>query len=121
MARPDPTLLLRAARLSHLPGVTLAETCARTGVSRGALRRARELHGLAAHPSREDLALSALTKAGAQAEGELGDLAGLASFLDHVNHDGTTEAEVRDLLRALEARGLLALEGPRWRLLAPWP
>ena len=116
-----PPELLRAARLSRLPGVTLAEACARTGVTRSALTRARRQLGLAAHPSREDLLLAAITDNGAQIEGALPELSHLASWLDYTNHDGSTALEVAGMLEELVARGLLDLSGGRYRLLALWP
>jgi len=116
-----PPELLRAARLSRLPGVTLAEACARTGVSRSALTRARKQLGLAAYPSREDLLLAAITRNGAQLEGALPEPRALASWLDYANHDGSTTEEVATMLDDLAARGLLALTEGRCRLLVPWP
>ena len=116
-----PPELLRAARLSRLPGVTLAQACARTGVTRGALVRARRALGLAAHPSREDLLLAAITRDGARTEGELPELASLAAWLDYTNHDGSTAEEVAGMLDDLVARGVLSLATGRYRLLAPWP
>lgn len=113
--------LLRAARLSRLPGVTLAEACARTGVSRSALTRARKELGLAAYPSREDLLLAAITRNGEQLEGALPELRLLASWLDYTNHDGSSAEEVAGMLDDLAARGVLALAEGRYRLLVPWP
>ncbi|MBX3230846.1 MAG: hypothetical protein KIT84_01405 [Labilithrix sp.] len=117
--RTDPHALARAARLSLVPGVTMAEVTRRTGLSASTIRRARK--GLAL--TRDDLLLAALTENGARGEGPLTDgrLAGLASWLDYVNHDGSTAASVRDDLTRLAEAGRLALEGARFRLLAPWP
>lgn len=115
---PDPHA---AARLSRLPGVTLALACARTGVSRGALVRARRELGPAAYPSREDLLLAAITDNGARVEGPLPELRTLASWLDYTNHDGSTAEEVARMLDDLVHRGALALAEGRYRLLVPWP
>jgi hypothetical protein len=69
--------------------------------------------------TRDDLILATLTKDGELTEGDVGDLAGLAAWLDHVNHDGSTAEGVgRDLAR-LAAEGRIALEGGRFRLLRP--
>ena len=100
-----------AARLSRLPGVSLAEACRRTGVSPGALRRARAATEAEAWPSREDLLLAALTRAGVERGGEVGELGHLAAWMDWQNHDGTTADEVRAMLDGLAERGLLELTG----------
>jgi hypothetical protein len=101
--------------------VTLAEACARTGVSRSALGRARRELGPAATPSREDLLLAAITRNGDQLEGALPDLRALASWLDYTNHDGSSTEEVAGMLDELAARGVIALTEGRYRLLVPWP
>ena len=114
-----PEALERAVRLSLLPGMTLAQVCRRTGVSLSALRRARKAGTI--RLTRDDLLLAALTENGERVDGPIGELAGLASWLDHVNQDGTTAAEVERDLARLAASGRIALEGGAFRLLAPWP
>jgi len=118
-----PPELLRAARLSGLPGITLATACERFGVKKSALQRARKQLGAAwLYPSREDLVLSMLTDRATVGEGPLpADLDGMASYIDHVEKDGCTAAEVRALIDDLARRQLLAVTGTRWRLLQPWP
>jgi hypothetical protein len=111
--------LARAVKLSLLPGVTLAEAARRTGVSLAALRRAKK--AAPANLTRDDLILAALTKNGEQREGTVGDLASLASFIDYLNHDGSTAAGVENDLRRLASEGRIALAGARFRLLARWP
>jgi len=105
---------VRAAKLSRVPGVTIAEACARFGVSRAAVARARKS---VADLSLAELAIAALTDHGTKAKGPASDLAGVAKWLDYVNHDASTVDDVKRLLVpdwiALTARG--------WRLLAPWP
>ena len=76
---------------------------------------------LASIPSRHDLLLHAITNAGAERSGELPDLARVAEYLDYVNKDASTEADVRSMLEELAAAGALALEGTRWRLLRDFP
>jgi transposase-like protein len=115
----DPEKLRRAALLSLLPGASVDAITRETGVSASAIRRARKTLAL----TRDDLVLAALTANGTRAEGSIAEetLAGIASWLDYVNHDGSTAASVRaDLARLAEA-GRIALEGAHFRLLAPWP
>lgn len=111
----------RAVRLSRIPGVTTAEAAKTIGVSEAAVKRARKTQVDAT--TRDDLLLAALTKNGTCTEGSVGDHAGLAGWLDYVNHDGTTAEEVaRDLTRlAREGRITLEDDGATFRLVAPWP
>ncbi len=114
--------LRRALRLSFLPGATQAEACRATGVSPAALRRARR--EAAAQPiriDRVDLVLAALTQLGRHRTGPLGELATLASWLDYVNHDGTTAESLEQELAALVRDGWIAIEAGHFRLLRPWP
>ncbi|MDY0061338.1 MAG: hypothetical protein RBU45_16135 [Myxococcota bacterium] len=113
--------LVHAARLSRLPGVTLAETVARTGVRLADLKRARQELGSAARPGRIGLLLSAITDTGRETAGEIPALSLLASWLDYTNKDGSTPEQVGELLAELAAQGVLALEGSRYRLLVRWP
>ncbi|MDX2092689.1 MAG: hypothetical protein SFX73_32790 [Kofleriaceae bacterium] len=117
--RVDPTALRRAARLSLIPGLSVDAIARDTGVSARAIRRARKEQAL----TRDDLVLAALTANGTRTEGALADatLAGMASWLDYVNHDGSTAASVRADLARLAATGHIVLEGAHFRLLAPWP
>jgi hypothetical protein len=114
---------LRAVKMLLLPAVRRGEVCRRFGLTAAALRRARaELAPrLAGYPSREEILLGALTAAGEHAEGPVGDLAALAAYLDHVNHDGTSAAEVGAMLRALAAAGRIVLGDGRWRLVGEFP
>ncbi|MBI4952298.1 MAG: hypothetical protein HY908_09705 [Myxococcales bacterium] len=68
-----------------------------------------------------DLVLAALTRAGREIEGTLGDLAGIAGWIDYVNHDGCDAAEVRRILDGLVKDGWLTVKGKRWKLRRPWP
>jgi hypothetical protein len=114
--------LTRAARLSALPGITLAVACERFRVPKAALQRARkELGAAALRPSREDLVLAILTDYATATEGTLPDLARVASYIDFVEKDGCTPDEVRGLLGELARSGALELSGSRWKLLQPWP
>ena len=128
VARPDRTpdpprgpsaALLCAVRLSLVPGLTLAEASRRTGVSLATLRRGRKTLGVSL--TRDDLIFAALSANGARSEGPVGDLAHLASWIDYVNHDGTSAAEVARDLERLARAGRIALEAGRFRLLVPWP
>jgi len=116
---PSPDTLRRAARLSRLPGVTLAEAADRMGVPVTALRRARTDPTIV--PTRDDLILGALTRNGADTEGPLGDLGALASWLDYVNKDGTTAQTVASDLERLAAAGTITLAPGRYRLVTRWP
>lgn len=123
MAKPRPSRssLVRAARLSAIPGVTLAQACARYDVRRTAVSRVKkELGG--ARPSLDDLLVAALSSNGEHTEGELpSDYAHLASWLDYLEHDGCTADEARARVARLAESGLLELDGTRWRLRVPWP
>jgi hypothetical protein len=114
MARANEAEVLRAAKLSRVPGVTLDQACARYDVPRSAVQRARK--GLALPLA--ELAVAAVTENGTRTRGTL-DLAATARWLDYVNHDGCTAAEVARLLATVPE--LLAIDGKRWRLRAPWP
>lgn len=105
---------MRAAKLSHVPGVTIAEACARFEVTRAEVARARKL--AESKPSLAELALAALTKHGTQTSGALADLEGVAAWIDYINHDACTVAEVRALLA-----GLVTFDATRWRFAGTWP
>ena len=117
----DPELLLRAARLARLPGVTRAEACERFGLSIGMLRRAIKENRVAACPSSRDLVLHAFTDGGTLRSGEIEDPAQVASYCDFVNKDGMKADGVKAILDALVHEGTLALDGNRWRLLKDFP
>ncbi len=119
--RVEPEVLLRAARLASLPGVSRAEACSRFGVSAGALRRALATFAVEAAPSRRDLVLHALSDGGSRTAGPLPPMASVASWCDHVNRDGTTPGEVAAIIDELAASGALAVEGGEWRLLRDFP
>jgi hypothetical protein len=110
---------LRAAKLSRIPGMTLDDAKKRFGVKVSAIRDARK--DTRSDLSLAELALAALTDNGAKREGKLDSLTKIASWIDYVNHDGSTESDVRRLLAECAKSGLLAIEGKRWRLLVDWP
>jgi glutathione S-transferase len=120
-SRPARALLVKAARLSALPGVTIKAACERYGVGRSAVTRVRkELGG--ARPSGADLVIAALSRNGELEEGELPtDYATLASWLDYVDHDGCTADAARARVAALADAGLVEIRGTTWRLRVPWP
>lgn len=113
--------VLRAARLSRVPGVTIDAAARRFRVAAADVKRARREASTETALSQNDLLLCALTREGRERSGELGDLRSLASYLDYVNHDGTQPKDVRSMLDALERDGVLAIEGDRWKLLRSWP
>jgi hypothetical protein len=119
-AEPTPADVARAAKLSRVPGVTIAEAAARFAVPASAVARARKT---APALSIGELALAAVTDNGARTSGRLtaAGLARVASFIDYVNHDGCTADEVRTLLAACARAGTLTLRGDAWTLAAPWP
>jgi hypothetical protein len=123
MAKPRPprAQLVKAARLSAIPGVTMAEACERYGVGRSAVARVKkELGG--APPSLHDLLIAALAGNGKHDQGELPqDYATLASWLDYLNHDGCTADEARARVVTLAEEGLIEIRGTTWRLRVPWP
>jgi hypothetical protein len=108
----------RAARLSRIPGMTIRAAASRMGVPEAAVRRARRAVG---QPGVEDLLLAALTDHGRVESGPLPDLAGIAAWIDYVNHDGATAADVRARLDALVASGALRIADGHWSLARPWP
>jgi hypothetical protein len=117
----DPKLV-HAARLSSLPGITLAGACERFGVTKGALQRARKQLGPAAlRPSREDLLLAIVTDHATATQGALPDLARVASYIDFIEKDGCTPDEVRGMLEALSRKGVLEVTRGHWKLLLEWP
>jgi hypothetical protein len=99
--------------------MTLAVASRRTGVPLSALRKARRARAI--RLTRDDLLLAGLTRNGEQTEGDVGDLAQLATWMDYVNHDGTTAAEVESDLARLAAEGTIVLAGGRFKLARPWP
>ncbi len=109
----DP--VLRAAKLSRIPGVTIDEARARFGVTRAAIQKARK--DPASTPSLAELALAALTSNGTVTSGTL-DLASIAAWIDYVNHDACTIDEARRLLAQCPQ---LELSDDAWRLRAAWP
>jgi hypothetical protein len=110
---------LRAAKLSRIPGVTIAEARERFDVTASAIKKAR--NDPRSQPTLAELALAALTRNGTVRTGSFDDLASIAGWLDYVNHDGSTEADVRKLLAECASAGLLSIERSAWRLLGDWP
>ncbi len=107
--------IVRAARMSKIPGVTIAEACARFDVAKAAVTRARKQ---VPELTLAELAVAALTANGTRRTGTL-DLAGVARWLDYLNHDGSTAADARRLLASVPA--LVAIDGERWRLVGEFP
>jgi hypothetical protein len=110
---------LRAAKLSHVPGLTIAEARKRFAVTKAEIDRARKLPE--SKPTLAELALAALTKNGTCETGALDELGGVAGWIDHINHDGATADSVRALLAPYETSGMLAFEGETWRFTGEWP
>jgi hypothetical protein len=114
-------LARRAAKLSRLPGVTIAEAAKRFGVSVYSVRRSRRDPALDTTLSLAELALAALTNNGLEPSFTLGDLRQVASWVDYVNHDGCTPEDVRALLQSLADSGVIELGAESGRLLVAWP
>lgn len=121
MSRPLANAAVRAAKLTRIPGVTIAEASARFGVSVYAVRRARRELGLAAMPGPAELVLAAVTNNGTRRKGKIGDLSEISKYVDYVNHDGSMPLDVRRLLDELVAEGALRVDGDHFFLLRPWP
>jgi hypothetical protein len=118
-AKPIGSDVLRAAKLSRVPGVTIAEACGRFDVPKSAVARARREPGSAL--SLDELALAALSKNGTKTRGALSGLGGIARWLDYINHDACSAEDVRSLLETFVASGHLSIDGERWRLREAWP
>lgn len=121
--RPLGPEVLRAAKLTNVPGVTIAEACQRFGVTKSAVSRARREHtgSPQLRVSVEELVLASLTHNGLVTTGTLGDLSCIAGWIDYVNKDACTVADVRAHLATFQATGQLTIEGDRWILNRPWP
>lgn len=119
--RPIPLEAVRAAKLSRVPGVTIAQACERLGVSRAAVERARRELPTETTPSLAELVLAALSSEGQQSEGALIDLEPIADWIDYINRDGCTVADVRRILDGLVDDGALRIQADRWMLARPWP
>lgn len=116
----DDELLRRATFLARLPGVKRKEVCERFDLSPGRLRRA--MKGFPdARPTRRDIVLHVISRAGTVEAGALPDLSRVASYLDYVNKDGSTADQIRALLEELADAGRIALDDDGWRLLRPFP
>jgi transposase-like protein len=109
---------LQAARLSRVPGVTIAEAAARFDVPLAQVRRAR---GEVAALTLPELVLASLSQNGLLQTFSTADLSSVARYVDYVNHDGCTEQDVRTLLDELVRLGAIAIEGTQARLLRSWP
>lgn len=116
-ARPDPALLLRALKFARIPGNTVAEACARYGVARGALQKARRERAVELSYTDEERLLTAVAWSAGRA-----DLRQILGFLDWIEHVVYPEAEVRPVLDRLVAAGLLRVDGvDTWALAGDWP
>jgi hypothetical protein len=114
---PDRELLLRAVRWARLPGHghTVAQACAKFGITPWAYRKAaRELGYEARLATDEDILLAGLHPDGATVES-------LIYYYDWVNHAGITAAEVEKVLKRLAARGMVRKKGKSWRPAREWP
>ncbi|HKA90650.1 MAG TPA: hypothetical protein VKE22_23475 [Haliangiales bacterium] len=112
----DPATLLRALKLARVPGKTVAEACARFGVSRGAYQKAKRDRRAELAWTDDELVLSGLVYFGGSA-----DVADLVSFIDWINHSVYRAAEVRAILTRLRTEGLVRRRGRAFRLAREWP
>lgn len=109
---------LRAAKLSRVPGVRIAEAAARFSVAAARVSAARK-H--CPELTTAELALAALTRNGQDSKFSIGELDHVARWLDYVNHDSSTARDVRRLLEDLAEQGWLKLGNESGELLRPWP
>ena len=105
----------RAAKLSFIPGVTIADACDRFEVSRKAVLEARK-HVV--RPTFTELVLAALTADGTVTEGSIDDFVHVAKWVDYINHDGCTADQARALLAK---RPELVIDDTSWKLVVAWP
>jgi hypothetical protein len=120
--KPKPAAgdVARAAKLSRVPGVTIAEAAARFAVAPSAVARARKTTPAL---SLAELALAAITDNGTRSSGTLSaaGLTRVAGWIDYINHDGCRAEDVRELLAECVKQGAVAIQGEKWKLVAPWP
>jgi len=115
-AKPFSVAVLRAAKLSRVPGVTIDEACRRFKVSKSEVQRARRT--IDERLSLEELAVAALTDNGRLERGKLDGLAKIAEWLSYVDQSAYGEDEIRKLLENCES---LVLARDSWRRVKPWP
>ncbi|HXK19122.1 MAG TPA: hypothetical protein VNG33_15020 [Polyangiaceae bacterium] len=120
-ARPVTDTELRAAKLTRIPGVTLAEAAKRFQVPVARVRAARRDCPEQTQVSLAELALAALTNNGLERSFTLQNLERVAGYLDYVNHDGSTAEDVRRLLAELAEQGWIALGDDSGELVKAWP
>jgi transposase-like protein len=110
-------LLVRAVRWARLPGHghTIAQACAKFGITPSAYRRAaREWGEEARLQTDEELLMAGLYPDGCSVEN-------LIYYYDWINHAGITAAEVRAILKRLMAAGWVRKKGAIYRLAREWP
>jgi len=115
--QPDPTLLFRAVRWTRLPGHarTIAEGCARFGITVSAYRKARRELGRATDlATDEDIFLGGLAAGPSRVDS-------LLRYYDWVNHSGMSEEEAVALLERLVERGHVRRVGDLFELTCEWP
>ena len=123
MRKPKPITAaeLRAAKLTRIPGVTLAEAAERFQVPLARVRAARRDCPEQTQLTLAELALAALTNNGRERVFTLQNLERVAGWLDYVNHDGSTVEDVRRLLSSLAEQGLIRLGQDSGELVEAWP
>jgi len=117
-ATPDPALLLRAVKWARLPGHghTIAEACARFGISASAYRKARrELGDQTRLCTDEELILAAMHPSGPVR------VEAMIQYYDWINHAGISPKEVRAILKRLIARKMVRRVGDGYELIVEWP
>jgi hypothetical protein len=110
---------MRAAKLSWVPGVTIADACTRFGVTRTAINRARKI--AETKPSLGELVLAALTDNGTQTAGMVSELERVRGWVSYLDKAEYSVDEVRGMLAPLVDAGVISLGPARWRLLRDWP
>lgn len=114
----DPGKVLRAARLSRVPGVSISEACERFGVRPSDVQRVRKT---VRDLSLEELVVAGLTANGTKTSGAITPevLESLASWIDMVDKGGCNAAEILALLD--RAKAWIEIEKDTWRLVQTWP
>jgi hypothetical protein len=109
---------VRAVRWARLPGHghTIAQACAKFGISASVYRRAaRELGSEAAIHGDDELILSGLSPGGRTT------VENLIYYYDWINHAGLSPADLLVILERLIAKGLVRRNGECFELTGEWP
>jgi len=106
---------LRALKYARIPSVTVAEACARYGLSRHQYYRFRRELEDRVPRTLEDILLGAMVHGGAHRAADL------VEYVDWQDHARYRPEELEAVLVGLEQRGLVERTPDGWRLCAEWP